>query len=108
MSRTTTLDPRDVRRVRRDPRFRRAMAERIAAPGWRSAGLCLPMDPDLFFPNPTDDARSAIAVCDRCPVQGPCLAAALDAGDCDGVWGGTTAEQRRAMRPVWLAEHAGR
>ncbi len=104
MSRTVTLDPSQARRVRRDPRFRRALAERIVDPDWRSRGLCLHSDPEAFFPNPTDDPGPALAVCARCPVPGSCLAAALDAGDSDGVWGGTTVEERRAMRPVWLEE----
>lgn len=106
MSRPTTLDAQETRRVRRDPRFRLAVAERIATPDWRSAGLCLRLDPEQFFPNPTDDPAPAIAICNRCPVRGACLAAALDAGECDGVWGGTTIEERRAMRQVWVAHHA--
>ncbi len=104
MSRTVVLDATDVRRVRRDPRFRLAVAERIADPEWRSRGLCLRSDPEAFFPSPTEDPRPALAVCARCPVRGSCLAAALDAGDSDGVWGGTTREERRLMRPVWVTE----
>jgi hypothetical protein len=37
-------------------------------------------------------------------VQAPCLAAALDSGECDGVWGATTPDERRAMRSVWVGE----
>jgi len=37
-------------------------------------------------------------------VQGACLAWALDAGDCHGVWGATTARERRAMAPVWRGD----
>ncbi len=103
MSRSVVLDPADVRRVRRDPRFRLALSERIADPDWRARGLCLHADPESFFPSPTEDPGPALAVCTRCPVRGACLAAALDAGDSDGVWGGTTVEERRQMRPVWLA-----
>ena len=32
---------------------------------------------------------------------GPCLAWALRAGDCHGVWGGTTPRERRAMLVAW-------
>jgi WhiB family redox-sensing transcriptional regulator len=103
VTRAVVLDDVDVRRLRRDPRFRLAMAERIAEPGWRSRGLCLHLDPELFFPSPTEDPGPALQVCGRCPVRGSCLAAALDAGDGDGVWGGTTVEERRAMRAVWVA-----
>jgi len=37
-------------------------------------------------------------------VQGACLAWALDAGDCHGVWGATTPRERRAMSVVWRDE----
>jgi hypothetical protein len=37
-------------------------------------------------------------------VQGACLAWALDAGDCHGVWGATTPRERRAMAVVWRDE----
>lgn len=91
------------RSVRRDPRFREAMVARTATTGWRSAGLCLRHDPELFFPNAAEDPAPALAICRSCPVAGSCLAAALDAGECDGVWGGTTPEERRRMRQVWVA-----
>ncbi len=106
MSRGVVLDDADVRRLRRDPRFRLAVADRVADPDWRSRGLCLHGDPELFFPSPTEDPGPALEVCARCPVRGSCLAAALDAGDSDGVWGGTTVEERRAMRIVWMSKVA--
>ncbi|HVB26442.1 MAG TPA: WhiB family transcriptional regulator [Mycobacteriales bacterium] len=71
-------------------------------PSWRTDGLCLRQDPELFFPNSAEDPAPALAVCARCPVRAPCLAAALDSGEPDGVWGGTTPEERRPMRTVWL------
>lgn len=42
-----------------------------------------------------------MALCRTCPVLGACLAWALQAGDLHGVWGGTTARERRAMAVVW-------
>ena len=42
--------------------------------------------------------REAIRICQACPIQVRCLAWALEQGVTDGVWGGTTAEQRRAIR----------
>ncbi|MFJ8792459.1 WhiB family transcriptional regulator [Streptomyces sp. NPDC102462] len=72
---------------------------------WRVRGLCLREDPDLFFPigsvnsGPaalqTDEAK---AVCRHCPVMEQCLAWALDAGPVEGIWGGTTEGERRALR----------
>jgi hypothetical protein len=95
-----------VRRARRDPRFRAAVAERFPVDGWRARGLCVQQDPELFFPTVADDHAPAIAVCRACPVRGACLAAALDCGECDGVWGATTAEERRPMRQAWMSARA--
>ena len=101
MTRAITLDPTTRRHVRRDVRFRAALAARTSPSGWRARGLCLRTNPDLFFPQPTDDPGPALAVCATCPVRAECLAAALELGDCEGVWGGTLPEERRAMRLVW-------
>jgi hypothetical protein len=102
MARALILTHEQVREVRRDPRFRAAIAGRLASTEWRAAGRCLRHDPELFFPSSADDPRPALAICGGCPVSAPCLAAALDIGDCDGVWGATTADERRAMRQVWV------
>lgn len=102
MTRALTSVPA-ARQVRRDIRFRQAMAARTVAVDWRSEGLCLRHDPELFFPNAAEDPAPALAICRTCPVAGPCLAAALEAGECDGVWGGTTPDERRRMRQVWVA-----
>jgi hypothetical protein len=42
-----------------------------------------------------------VTLCGGCDVQGPCLAWALQVGDCHGVWGGTTPRERRAMLVAW-------
>jgi len=42
-----------------------------------------------------------MTLCGTCAVQGPCLAWALQVGDCHGVWGGTTPRERRAMLVAW-------
>ena len=101
MTRTLRAAPEAVRRVRRDPRFRAALRDRIPEPQWRSQGECLQHDPELFFPNAAEDPGDALKICGTCAVAGPCLAAALDAGECDGVWGATTPDERRAMRQAW-------
>jgi WhiB family redox-sensing transcriptional regulator len=70
---------------------------------WRERAACLRVDPELFFPvsaiGPTlrqiDEAK---AVCGRCPVAEQCLDWAVRAGHVDGIWGGTTESERRAMR----------
>ncbi|MFN2625634.1 MAG: WhiB family transcriptional regulator [Mycobacteriales bacterium] len=102
MTRTATIATETVRRIRRDARFRRAVAERVPDPTWRNRGACLAYDPEVFFPNAAEDPAPAMVICHTCAVQGACLAAALDSADCDGVWGATTPEERRVMRNVWV------
>jgi WhiB family redox-sensing transcriptional regulator len=69
---------------------------------WRHRAVCRGEDPELFFPVGT--AGSALLqvaeakdVCRRCPVAAECLAWALEAGVI-GVWGGTTEDERRALK----------
>ncbi|WP_328745277.1 WhiB family transcriptional regulator [Streptomyces sp. NBC_00285] len=72
---------------------------------WRERAACLRVDPELFFPisnsGPTlrqiDEAK---AFCGGCPVAQQCLDWALRVGPVDGVWGGTTEIERRAMRGI--------
>jgi WhiB family transcriptional regulator, redox-sensing transcriptional regulator len=76
---------------------------------WRDGAACREVDWDLFFPVGTAGpalARIAEAkqVCLACPVQAQCLDWALGHSITDGVWGGTTAEERRAVRGVLSSE----
>ncbi|MFF4536950.1 WhiB family transcriptional regulator [Streptomyces aureus] len=70
---------------------------------WRGRAACVGEDPDLFFPlsdSPAAEASAsqARAVCRRCPVILACRTWAIDHGEDDGIWGATTATQRRAIR----------
>ncbi|MEU5810960.1 WhiB family transcriptional regulator [Streptomyces sp. NPDC047718] len=70
---------------------------------WRHNAVCREEDPDLFFPiGNTGPAllqiEEAKAVCRRCPVMEACLQWALEAGLDDGVWGGLSEDERRAMK----------
>ena len=72
---------------------------------WRDDAACRDADPELFFPVGTAgpalrQIRDARRICRGCPAQAPCLAWALDHGITDGVWGGTTEDQRRAIRSL--------
>jgi WhiB family redox-sensing transcriptional regulator len=62
---------------------------------------CRESDPDMFFPKEHRTSREQIAaakaVCARCPVRDRCLRESLRWGDVEGVWGGSTAAERRAM-----------
>jgi WhiB family transcriptional regulator, redox-sensing transcriptional regulator len=70
---------------------------------WWSLGACLSADPDLFFPISESGAAQrqvaeAKAVCAGCQVRPQCLSYALAAGPIQGVWGGTSEEERRLYR----------
>ena len=71
-------------------------------PGWMPLGACRGEDPELFFPVTLAGPAlmqvfAAKAVCFRCAVRAACLSYALATGQA-GIWGGTTQEERRAMR----------
>jgi hypothetical protein len=71
---------------------------------WRARGVCQTVDPEVFFPAPSEPADAAVALCRTCDVQGACLAWALEVGDCHGVWGATTPRERRAMLVAWRGD----
>jgi WhiB family transcriptional regulator, redox-sensing transcriptional regulator len=71
---------------------------------WRAASACLNADPDMFFPVAVGTAASkqvslALRICEGCAVRQHCLDFAMRSGEKDGIWGGTTPEERiRARR----------
>ncbi len=90
---------------------------------WRAAGACLSADPDLFFPIASGgvavkETARALRICARCQVRQECLDFAMRNGEMDGIWGGTTPEERtrtrrqrtraRARRPAWQELPAAR
>jgi WhiB family redox-sensing transcriptional regulator len=70
----------------------------LGIPRLRGA-LCYGADPEIFWePLDVDTAR---AYCARCPVVVRCRDYAVgrsDSDDDDAVWGGTTRDERRALR----------
>lgn len=70
--------------------------------GWRAEARCRDADPGLFFSigkgaEATRQTLAAKALCAACRVQHRCLNYAL-ATEQEGVWGGTTEGDRRALR----------
>lgn len=104
MTRARMPRPHEVAAARRDPRLLRATAERQLDDAWRTRGVCRSVDPETFFPAPSEPADAAVSLCRTCDVQGACLAWALEVGDCHGVWGGTTPRERRAMLVAWRGQ----
>ena len=74
-------------------------AGRRADPGWRDRAACAGTDPDLFFPEPDEDAAAAKVICAGCPVTAECLAWALAAPVQFGVFGGLDEQERHAIQP---------
>lgn len=75
---------------------------RAGSLGWMTHGACRGTDPELFFPLAVTSAEaeqvsSAKAVCGRCQVAAICLSYAMKTMP-HGIWGGTTREERIAMR----------
>lgn len=104
MTRARMPRPHEVAAARRDPRLLRAFSERHLDSTWRTRGVCQSVDPETFFPAPSEPADAAVALCRTCDVQGACLAWALDVGDCHGIWGATTPRERRAMLVAWRGQ----
>jgi WhiB family redox-sensing transcriptional regulator len=80
-----------------------ALAATARSPDWTDEAACRHTDPELFFPDGTAgpalcQVAQAIRVCESCPVRMPCLVFAVEHSPGFGVWGGTTPEERRAIR----------
>ena len=82
------------------------MLDLPVTPG-REAASCLNVPADVtFFPDKEDVGAiaKAKAICATCPVADECLSWAIDTNQTEGVWGGHTAQERRALRRRWLEE----
>ncbi len=64
---------------------------------WRQRGACRGLDPDIFYPASDEEAGEAKAICAQCQVRQACLDFALDTREAEGIWGGTTARERRRV-----------
>ena len=59
--------------------------------------------PDAFFIDFKDTQapekmKNSKALCATCPIQLLCLEYALEAGEQDGIWGGLTRNERKALK----------
>jgi WhiB family redox-sensing transcriptional regulator len=75
------------------------------APFFDGSQPCAGVDVDLFFPprGGAASGRAAKAICATCPFLEPCLEYAVHAQGVpgryvDGIWGGTNAAERLALR----------
>ncbi|TYK43060.1 WhiB family transcriptional regulator [Actinomadura decatromicini] len=90
---------------------------------WRRSAACRDVDPEVFFPDaasgsapdpvsdPVSDGKRRIAqakaVCAGCPVQQECRREAVERREPVGIWGGTTPQQRAALRRKQRRSKAG-
>ncbi|MFC4054962.1 WhiB family transcriptional regulator [Actinomadura syzygii] len=86
---------------------------------WRRSAACRDVDPEVFFPAAASDSApdaasdgkrriaQAKAVCAGCPVQQECRREAIERREPVGIWGGTTPQQRAALRRKQRRSKAG-
>ena len=70
---------------------------------WRHKAACRTLDPELFFP--IGNSRPALLqierakiICSSCPSIQPCLDWAMGHSQTEGVFGGQSEDERRALR----------
>ena len=72
---------------------------------WRTKAACRGPRSEVFYPPATGERRDekllrehmAKAICDLCAVRGQCLKFAVERGEAHGIWGGTSASERRVL-----------
>jgi WhiB family transcriptional regulator, redox-sensing transcriptional regulator len=79
-----------------------AVRRRWAPVDWHEAGSCRDSDPNLFYPigrgrAALEQTEEAKAICRTCPSREPCLDFAVTSRQMLGIWGGTSAEERRQL-----------
>ena len=84
------------------PRRRTLPAPARFAARWRELAVCRGIDLEVFFPERGESAEPARRVCAACPVRQPCLDYAITNRITDGIWGGLTERERRALRSRWV------
>jgi WhiB family redox-sensing transcriptional regulator len=76
------------------------MAQLLHRPAWQALAACRASDPNVFVLKLGQSSEEAKAVCAGCAVTEACLDFALADDQLAGVWGGTSAGERKSMRRV--------
>lgn len=69
----------------------------MRAEPWRPSAPCAQIDPEMWFPEPNDQAVTAKRICGACRYKAPCLLGALERHERHGIWGGMTIPQIRRL-----------
>lgn len=67
---------------------------------WVDEAVCASTDPESFFPEVGGSSRAAKRICNACEVREQCLQYALDHHIKEGIWGGLSDVERRALQPA--------
>lgn len=79
-----------------------------ALPAWAEHAACVRWpNRDLWLSDNRQDQHDAALICQTCPVIHQCAEYAI-AGCVDGVWGGLTTRERKAIRRARKDNHHGR
>jgi WhiB family redox-sensing transcriptional regulator len=74
------------------------LADLVDRPGWHLDALCRERRDVNFYPERGESTAPAKSVCRDCLVRRDCLADAIEHREDDGVWGGSSAIQRKRAR----------
>jgi hypothetical protein len=66
-------------------------------PDWHDQAKCVGLT-DLMYATDEFSVLRARQICQSCPVSVPCLVAAFDRREPEGVWGGLTTAEREVIR----------
>jgi WhiB family redox-sensing transcriptional regulator len=70
----------------------------LMRPAWQARAACHDASPEVFFLRHGQSARPGLALCEGCEVRAECLDFAMADPGLEGMWGGTTARERRRLR----------
>ena len=76
------------------------LLEAYSQPAWAKDALCREHPEMSFFPGHGESYEPARGVCARCIVRSNCLSYALSVPGIDGVWAGTSKQQRKHLGKV--------
>jgi len=101
-------------RHRATPRDDQSLADLLgiaAPPAWTADAACAQGHPDAWFPehgepNTLLHATYARRICAACPVRAQCLRMALDNPELEGIWAGTSHNDRKLLRRPLLERPA--
>lgn len=75
----------------------------VNRPSWQERAACHGQDRQIFFSRQREPTTAAKVLCSACVVRAACLSYALSEPELVGVWGGTSARERRRIRQGDLA-----